>query len=500
MRSFWDHMPVFYLTDCLSACPLLQALLQVKKRLGDDAAVVHSQAVRPQDPVPFPGKHGVREICTLYPGRHMDLPFFMVQAKLQKFFGYCKLSGPGFMNAAFTLGAGSFASSVTLGAAYGYDMLWIPLYSFALGLFMLALATRFVTASEISVIKAQDKFHGKFFGSFATGLVACFVASIVYNFGQYALGADAVTALFSVVNINVPKNISWILLVAISVPLSLMYGSGDNPKGVKIVENAMKILIGIMLVVFGAVLCVTGVDFKAMIKGLLIPTLPSGIDGIVMLIASLTATIGVMDWVLFNNGMESRGYSENHETLGRFDAVFGGLIPVTLVLSFVSIAFAEAFAGQEGIPTDSTALCNALVSVIPSIWIQLGFYIGIIALVCSSMIGLSVTCATSFYQSTNVKKDTKAWYHPFIVLAPQIGFLGAFFGKPVMVVVFIAAMQSLFNWISGNSWYLLGNDPRYLGKKVIQSRFFNAGILACISVLNIVFITFIMSKMGVWPA
>ena len=69
---------------------------------------------------------------------------------LQKFFGYCKLSGPGFMNAAFTLGAGSFASSVTLGAAYGYDMLWIPLYSFALGLFMLALATRFVTASEIS--------------------------------------------------------------------------------------------------------------------------------------------------------------------------------------------------------------------------------------------------------------------------------------------------------------------------------------------------------------
>ena len=130
------------------------------------------------------------------------------------------------------------------GAAYGYDMLWIPLYSFALGLFMLALATRFVTASEISVIKAQDKFHGKFFGSFATGLVACFVASIGYNFGQCALGADAVTALFSVVNINVPKNISWILLVAISVPLSLMYGSGDNPKGVKIVENAMKILIG----------------------------------------------------------------------------------------------------------------------------------------------------------------------------------------------------------------------------------------------------------------
>lgn len=421
------------------------------------------------------------------------------QPSMKRFLGYCKLSGPGFMNAAFTLGAGSFASSVTLGAMYGYKMLWIPLYSFAFGLFMLALATRFVTASDIPVIKAQDRFHGKFFGSFATGLVACCIASIVFNFGQYALGSDAVTSLFAVINMDVPKNVSWLVLVAISVPLSLMYGSGDNPKGVKIVENAMKIMIGIMLVVFGAVIFVTGVNVPAMISGLLIPTLPSGIDGIVMLIASLTATIGVMDWILFNNGMESRGYTDGYETLGRFDSVFGGLIPVTLVLSFVSIAFAEAFSGKPGIPTTSGELCGALVGIIPSAWIQVGFYVGVIALVCSSMIGLSVTCATTFYQSTSVKKDTKSLFHKLIVLAPQIGFLGAFFGKPVMIVVAVAAMQSLFNWISGNSWYLLGNNPKYLGEKVIQSRIFNIGILGSISILNIVFITFVMSKLGVWP-
>lgn len=419
---------------------------------------------------------------------------------LKRTLGYIKLSGPGFMNAAFTLGAGSFASSVTLGAAYGYDMLWIPLYSFAFGIFMLALATRFVTASEIPIIEAQNKFHGKFFGSVATGLVACCIAAIVFNFGQYALGSDAVTGLFDVVGIHMPKSISWIFLVAISVPLSLMYGSGDNPKGVKFVENAMKIMIGIMLLVFGAVLCVTGINFPAMIKGLLIPKLPSGIQGIIMLIGSLTATIGVMDWVLFNNGMLARGYSEEHETLGRFDAFFGGLLPVTLILSFVSMAFAEAFSGKPGIPTTSSELCEALVAIIPSIWVQIGFYIGILALVISSMIGLSATCATAFYQSTSVPRNTKAWYHPLIVLAPQIGFLGAFFGKPILIVVTVAAMQSIFNWISGNSWYLLGNDQRYLGKKVIQSRIFNLGILFCISILNIVFITFIMSKIGVWPA
>jgi len=266
------------------------------------------------------------------------------------------------------------------------------------------------------------------------------------------------------------------------------------------VENSMKIMIGIMLLVFGAVICITGINVPAMIKGLIVPTLPSGLDGIVTLIASLTATIGVMDWLLFNNGMISRGYSEEHETLGRFDAFFGGLLPVTLVLSLVSVAFAEAFAGKPGIPTSSNELCAALMGVIPSPLIQAGFYLGVIALVVSSMVGLSVTAATSFYQATNVPRNPKAWYHPLVVLAPQIGCLGVFIGKPVMVVVTVAAMQSLFNWISGNSWYLLGNDPRYLGKHVVKSRFFNLGILICISILNIVFITFVMSKIGVWPA
>lgn len=414
--------------------------------------------------------------------------------------GYCKLSGPAFMEAATTLGAGSFASSITLGAAFGYDMLWVPLYSFAFGLFMLALATRFVTASEIPIIEAQNKYHGKFIGSFVTGIIACFIASIIYSFGQYALGADAVSSLMKLAGVNVPPEIGWILIFLISAPLTLMYGRGNGTKCVKIVENAMKILILIMLLVFVAIIFTTGVDFKAMIKGLIVPKLPSGIDGIVMLIASLTAVMGVMDWVLFNNAMKSRGYSEEHERLGRFDAVFGGLLPVTLILTFVSIAFAEVFAGKQGIPTDSSQLADALVTVLPSIWVQIGFYVGIIALIISTMIGLGVVSATTFCQATGLEPNSKKWYWSALLLAPQIGLFGAFFGKPVMVVIAVAAMQSCLNWITGNSWYLLGNDTRYLGVKVIQSRIFNIGILIAITILNVVFITFILSKIGVWPS
>lgn len=413
--------------------------------------------------------------------------------------GYIKLSGPAFMEAATTLGAGSFASAITLGAAYGYDMLWAPIYSFGFGLFMLALATRFVTRSDINVIKAQNKFHGKFFGSFATGIVACFLASIVYSFGQYALGADATISLLRVINIEFPKAIGWVPIFLVSAPLSLLYAKGER-KYVTMVENAMKVLILVMLVVFAAVIFVTGINVPAMVKGMFVPRLPSGIDGIIMLIASFTAVMGVMDWVLFNNGMISRGYSEEHERLGRFDAVFGGFLPVALILTLVSIAFAEAFAGKPGMPTDSTELATALVSIIPSVWIQMGFYVGVIALIISTMVGLSVVCVTAFCQALDIPQDPKKWYTYALALAPHIGLFGAYIGKPMMVVITVAAMQSLFNWLSGNSWYLLGNDTKYLGKHVIQSRFFNIGILITLSVLNIVFVTFILSKIGVWPA
>lgn len=415
--------------------------------------------------------------------------------------GYIKLSGPGFLGAAMTLGAGSFASSVVLGASYGYSMLWVPIYSFAFGLFMLALATRFVTSSEVPVIVAQNKLHGKFLGSFATGIVACFLGCVIYSFGQYALGADAVEQIFDTISMPIPRGSGWIAIFIFSTPLSLLYGQGgDGAKFVKVVENIMKLLILLMILLFAAVVFVTGIDLPAAIKGMIVPTLPSGLDGIVMMIASLTAVLGVMDWVLFNNGMYSRGYSEEHETLGRFDSVFGGLLPVALVLSLVSVAFAEAFAGNPSAPTSSKELATALTTVLPYIWVKVGFYIGIVALIITTMVGLSILCASSFCQSLGLPEDPKKWYYTALLLAPHIGIFGAYIGKPVAVVILVAAMQSCLNWLTGNSWYLLGNDQRYLGKRIIQSRIFNIGICISLSLLNIVFITFILSKIGAWPA
>ena len=90
---------------------------------------------------------------------------------LKRWRGFAKYTGPAFMEAVTTLGAGSFASVAAMGAAYGYKMLWIPFYSYLLGMFMLTLGTKFAVHSKLDVITAQNKYQNRLVGSVVTGLI-----------------------------------------------------------------------------------------------------------------------------------------------------------------------------------------------------------------------------------------------------------------------------------------------------------------------------------------
>ena len=92
--------------------------------------------------------------------------------------------------------------------------------------------------------------------------------------------------------------------------------------------------------------------------------------------------------------MKQRHFTPVHEKLAHFDLVVGGLVPVTLVLTFVGIAFAVTFSGGT-FPDDTYELANALVGAIPSLSIQIGFYIGVLAITVSTMIGMSTIAAQS---------------------------------------------------------------------------------------------------------
>ena len=239
--------------------------------------------------------------------------------------GYTKYTGPAFLEAATTLGAGSFASCAAMGAAYGYKMLWIPFYSYLLGMFMLTLGIRFAVHSKVDIITAQNTHQSKLVGSVVTGVIGSCLGYWTFTFGQYALGTDALQNMAALAGISFPRSINWILIFALSFPFAWMYGKND--KAVRFVENVTKVLIALMLVLFGAVLFVTGVDWSSLFRGLLVPTLPSGIEGISTGIAALISVVAVGDWLQHHYAMRQRGFTPAHEKLAHFDLVVGGLIP-----------------------------------------------------------------------------------------------------------------------------------------------------------------------------
>ena len=163
----------------------------------------------------------------------------------------------------------------------------------------------------------------------------------------------------------------------------------------------------------------------------------------------------------------------------------------------MGIAFAETFAGSS-YPEDTYELANALVSAVPTLWIQIGFYIGVVALIVSTLIGMSIIAAQSLCRafSKPATPDSPLWKFGVIFTHVSIG--GAFIGKPMALVVFVSAMQSCLNWITASSWYLLGNDKRYLGEHVVGKWWQNLLALLTVVLLNVIFATYVLAQAGVW--
>jgi Mn2+/Fe2+ NRAMP family transporter len=55
-----------------------------------------------------------------------------------RLFAYTKLSGPGWLQSAITLGGGSLASSLFLGVLAGFSLLWLQPVAIILGVIMLS--------------------------------------------------------------------------------------------------------------------------------------------------------------------------------------------------------------------------------------------------------------------------------------------------------------------------------------------------------------------------
>ncbi len=285
---------------------------------------------------------------------------------------YTKLSGPGWLQSAITLGGGSLASSLFLGVLAGYSLLWLQPVAIILGIIMLcAISHVTLSTGQSPFVSINNEINPVLGWGWA---IATIMANIVWCLPQFTLGTAAVTQnLLPSLNHTGGKVFVVLSLLITSGIVIWAYDRGN--RGVKIFDWILKIMVGLVVLSFFGVVLKMGLagnlPWDEIAAGF-IPKFslfyePAEVyapflegtgefrtfweDKIVnlqkdVMIAAAATAVGInmtffMPFVLLN-----RKWGREHRGLAKFDLWTALLIPYVVATSCVVIAAGTQFNGK----------------------------------------------------------------------------------------------------------------------------------------------------------
>ena len=305
---------------------------------------------------------------------------------LKKLGIYTKLSGPGWIQAAVTLGGGSLVGALYLGVIGGYEFMWLQPLAMLCGIIMLSAISHVTLSSKERPFVAAKKHISPVL---AWGwLIATIIADVVYCSAQYGLGTDAVQNNLGFFNGGTAQTYTLTGIFTV-FSLSLLWMSLGGGKASKVIEHTLKGLVSIVVLAFMAVVVVLAAqgsiswgsffnglipDFSALFK----PT-ASYSDAIAatgdnasfwtkyisdsqrnIIIGAFGSAVGINMTFLLPYTLLKRGWSKQHRELSRFDLVLGLFVPFIMATSFLVVATSAQFHAKKD-SIVSTGNYNAVV-------------------------------------------------------------------------------------------------------------------------------------------
>ena len=287
---------------------------------------------------------------------------------------YTRLSGPGWLQGAITLGGGSLAGALYLGVLMGTEMMWLQPVAMILGVVMLS-AISYVTLST-----GERPFHTiktRISPVLAWGwLIATIMANIVWCLPQFALGTAAVQQNL-VPSLGAPdgygKVIVALAILCVASVVVWFYNSGSW--GIKLFELILKGMVGIVVLsFFGVVLALSlkgAIDWGQIFAGFVpnlsylfepVPALAEQIeqtggaagwwtDKVAgtqkdVIIAAFATAVGINMTFLLPYSMLRKGWGVRQRGLAIFDLSIGLIVPFVLATGCVVIAASSQFHGK----------------------------------------------------------------------------------------------------------------------------------------------------------
>ncbi|MFT7639092.1 MAG: Mn2+/Fe2+ NRAMP family transporter [Pirellulaceae bacterium] len=285
---------------------------------------------------------------------------------------YLRLSGPGWLQSAITLGGGSLAGALFLGGLGGTSLLWLQLVAIAMGVIMLSAISYVTLSTGEKPFQAINNHINPVLGW--GWLIATCMANMIWCMPQFGLCFASLQKNLIGPTVGDSTNsklaISAMILVAAGFVVLLNQRQG---LGAKIFDIFLKALVGmIVLCFFGVVVFLSikgevqwGSVFAGFIPDLQQWNAPTGdLKGLVaglspdlqgfwtskivtaqraVMIGAAATAVGINMTFLLPYSMLNRGWDKPFRGLARFDLSTGMAIPYILVTSCVVIASFASF-------------------------------------------------------------------------------------------------------------------------------------------------------------
>lgn len=396
------------------------------------------------------------------------------QPLLRRSVGYIRRTGPGLLQSAMTLGAGSAAASISAGAYYGYSFLWVQPVAMFLGIMMLgALGKVVLTTGERPYGAFARELHKSIAFLWA---LATIVASVIWHFPQYGLAAGAARDLaqmagavvttdgrgFTATGYAVSFGVGFLIL-GLSIFTTWNYGGGS--RGMRIYEWFLRGIIALLILVFGIVVFATGIRWDILKAGNFGFGWPASETGVTTMLGAIGAAVGINMTFLYPYSLLAKGWGRSHRTLMRWDLVMSMFIPFVLVTSLIIIAMANTvYPIPESRSITPVSAAGALAGVMGSTVGRVLFDLGFIAMTCGAISTQMVVCGFTACEMFGL--EYTPWRYRLFTLVPVIGLLGVITPAPLWMPVVASAICLTLLPIAYVAFFIVNNKRSYIGEAV----------------------------------
>jgi manganese transport protein len=396
--------------------------------------------------------------------------------------GYMKRTGPGLLQSAMTLGAGSAVASVVAGASFGYQLLWVQPVAMFLGVFMLsALGNVVLTTGERPYRAFGREIHRllPFLWALAT-----IVATVIWHFPQYGLAAGAARDLADLAGLQVYQQgpdgraafsstgylVSFgigFLILGINIVVTWNYGA--RGKGIKVYEWFLRGVIGLVILSFLIVVVSTGINWKELFRGFFGFYIPRSPQGVQTVLGAIGAAVGINMTFLYGYSLLAKGWGPQHKTLSRWDLGMSMFFPFVLVTSLIIIAMGNTIYNPElgnAVRTDLRPVdaAQALVPVMGANVGRIVFNLGFIAMTCGAISAHMVVCGFTVCEMFGL--EYTVWRYRMFTLVPVVGVLGVVTSTPLWLPVAASAIAFTMLPIAYLTFLIMNNKRSYIGSAV----------------------------------